>query len=251
MSRERKRAFTLVELLNVIAIIAILSAILWPAMKAVRGAAFRYNAGMAMKGLGSAVTLYLADHDDTFPIAMSYDADGFRAWFGKQLPDGTFDTQAGILTSYLKGKYGRDMTHIGRPYLGDGSGFGYNWGYLGSDINIALDYAGWPNCYRPARGSEVQKSTVLFATSIYYYAKWIPGGDGASYDFGFVDPPKYWWGVPNVDFRHGDPPVVDAKERKVTPKGLALIVFTSGELKSKVPSQVTDDQFAREDRPLQ
>lgn len=246
-----RRAFTLVELLNVIAIIAILSALFLPIIKAAKGAAMRYNAGMAMKNLGAAVELYLADHDDTYPIAMSQDATGFRAWFGWQREDGTFDTQAGILTSYFKGKAGRDMTHQAKPYLGDFSGFGYNWGYVGSDVNISLDYTGWPNCYRPARGTEIQKSTVLFATSVYFFAPWMPRGDGQAYDFGFVDPPKYWRGVPNVDFRHGDPPSIDLAERRVEPKGIALFVFTSGAVKSKTPQQVTDAMFERSEPPMQ
>ncbi len=246
-----RRGFTLVELLNVIAIIAILSAILWPMIKTVKAAAMRYNASLTMKNLGGAVEMYLSDHDGTYPIAMSQDGSGFRAWFGRQRPDGTFDTAEGILTAYFKGKIGRDMTHAAKPFLGDMTGFGYNWGYLGSDVNITLNYGGWPNCYNPARESELQKSTVVFATSVYFFAPWMPGGDSAKYDFGFVDPPKYWRGNPNVDYRHGDPPLVSARDQKVTPKGLALFQFSSGSIKVKSPEQTTDAMFERVETPLQ
>jgi prepilin-type N-terminal cleavage/methylation domain-containing protein len=239
------RAFTLIELLNVIAIIAILSAIFLPVIKAVKGAAYRYNASMGLKSLGAAVNIYMADHDETYPIAMSYDSGGFRAWFGWQQVDGKFDPKSGILSAYTKGRAARDMTHRALDYLGDQSGYGYNWGYLGSDINITLDYSGWPNCYRPARSSEVYNSAIVFGTSSFYSAPWLRGGDGQIYDFGFIDPPKYWWGNPNVDFRHGDPPIYDIPGRNVTPQGMAVLVFTSGNVKAMSPNQLKDKHFER------
>lgn len=245
----RKKGFTLVELLNVVAIIAILSAIFWPVIQAARGAAFRYNAALSMKNLGVATDLYMADHDDTYPIAMSYDATGYRAWFGASLPEGGFDLRAGILSSYTNGRAAKDMTHVAKEYLGDRSGFGYNWGYLGSDVNITLDYSDWPNCHRPARSSEISNSrgVVVFATSSYYYANWLPNGDGVKYDFGFVDPPKYWQGNPNVDFRHGEPPTIDLRAETVTPRGTALFLMSNGSAKAIGPNAVDDAMFDRYD----
>ena len=245
----RRRAFTLVELLNVIAIIAVLSAIFFPVMKSARGAAFRYSAGLSMKNLGAAVSLYMGDHDETYPIAMSQDWGGFRAWFGALQSDGTFDPKQGILSSYAHGRIARDMTHEAKDYLGDKSGFGYNWGYLGSDVNITLDYTDWPNCHRPARASEIDnpRGVVQFATSAFYFAPWMTGGDGGKYDFGFIDPPRYWNDNPNVDFRHGDTPLIDLAAKKVTPRGLALFQMSSGGLKTLPRESVTDVMFERVD----
>ncbi|HRK23152.1 MAG TPA: type II secretion system protein [Fimbriimonadaceae bacterium] len=245
-----KRGFTLVELLNVVAIIAILSAIFWPVVKAARGAAFRYNAALSMKNLGGATDLYMADHDDTYPIAMSWDGYGFRAWFGAAKPEGGYDPKAGILSSYTNGRAARDLTHEAKEYMGDRSGFGYNWGYLGSDMNDSLDFSAFPNCLRPARASEISnpRSVVVFATSAYYFASWIPGGDGVKYDFGFIDPPKFWYGNPNVDFRHGDLPAIDARAETVTPKGTALFLMSSGAAKALSPKAVVDEMFERHGR---
>lgn len=64
----RKKGFTLVELLVVIAIIALLVAILAPALSRVRGMAERVACAANLKGLGTAMVVYAADNDDEFPI---------------------------------------------------------------------------------------------------------------------------------------------------------------------------------------
>lgn len=60
-----KRAFTLVELLVVIAIIAILAAILFPVFAQAKAAAKQTGEVSGLRQLGTAVSLYLADYDDT------------------------------------------------------------------------------------------------------------------------------------------------------------------------------------------
>jgi prepilin-type N-terminal cleavage/methylation domain-containing protein len=246
----QRKAFTLVELLNVMAIIAILSAIFLPAARAARNVAYQYNAKMSMKNLAGAMSLYMTDNEEVFPPAMYLEDGRYRTWFGYQDQNGAFDVHEGILTAYTDGKHAKDPIHKAKPYFGDNSGFGYNWGYLGSDVNITLDYSSFPNCVRPAAMSEIEdpESTVAFATSAYFNAPWLKGGDGMTYDFGFVDPPKYWRGNPNVAFRYGDPPTVDIQAKKVTPKGRALVATVSGGATSVSPGQLKDAMFER--RPI-
>jgi prepilin-type N-terminal cleavage/methylation domain-containing protein len=65
-----KRAFTLIELLVVIAIIAILAAILFPVFAKAKEAAKKASYTSNLKQTGTASQIYLADYDDTFPLAM-------------------------------------------------------------------------------------------------------------------------------------------------------------------------------------
>lgn len=65
-----KRAFTLIELLVVIAIIAILAAILFPVFAKAKEAAKKASYTSNMKQAGTASQIYLADYDDTWPLAM-------------------------------------------------------------------------------------------------------------------------------------------------------------------------------------
>lgn len=66
---RRLRAFTLIELLVVIAIIAILAAILFPVFAQAKAAAKKAAAISNHKQLSLAVIGYMADYDDTYPLA--------------------------------------------------------------------------------------------------------------------------------------------------------------------------------------
>ena len=64
----RKKGFTLIELLVVIAIIAMLMAILMPALSKVKKIAMRVVCGTNLKGLGTAQTVYANDYDDQYVV---------------------------------------------------------------------------------------------------------------------------------------------------------------------------------------
>lgn len=76
-----KRAFTLIELLVVIAIIAILAAILFPVFAQAKAAAKKTECLSNVKQLGTAMTMYLGDHDGAYPMRLNgTDRDDVDQW---------------------------------------------------------------------------------------------------------------------------------------------------------------------------
>jgi prepilin-type N-terminal cleavage/methylation domain-containing protein/prepilin-type processing-associated H-X9-DG protein len=65
---RRRPAFTLIELLVVISIIAILVALLLPALRSARDAAKAIQCGTQLKQIGLGFNLYAEDHKDYFPL---------------------------------------------------------------------------------------------------------------------------------------------------------------------------------------
>lgn len=240
-----RRAFTLIELLVVIAIIAILGAILFPVFLAARSAAYQMVTVSTLRQVAEAGSMYAADADETFMPAMGADELGYWAWFGRPTKDGV-DEERSLIRQYEGKKKLTDSTYKAKHYLGDGSGFGYNWGYIGSDIHISRRYDEYPYCWYPARTSELDhpSNTVIFATSNYYSAKW-EGGDGQNYDFGFIDPVGGKPSNPNVSFRHMTAPRVEGNH--VVNAGNAIIAMADGRAKTTSVKKLPDSWFMRTD----
>ena len=133
----RRSAFTLIELLVVIAIIAILAAILFPVFAQAREKARQASSSSNLRQIGLAAMMYVQDYDETYPLYQYADCQGFTCyqyWFGLRTPTG-WDKTKGLLYPYMKnGQIQRCPSWTGKSTFGDGNGYGYNWGYLGSDF---------------------------------------------------------------------------------------------------------------------
>jgi len=102
---QRRRGFTLIELLVVIAIIAILAAILFPVFAQARESARKTQCLSNVRQLGTAYSLYVQDHDETFPPHVTE----------RTAPGGTPDTAAGRAPFTYKTKL--------EPYVKNGGVF--------------------------------------------------------------------------------------------------------------------------------
>src|SRR5438093_13460294 len=67
MKNERKKGFTLVELLVVIAVIGILAALIFPAFARVKDTARTTQCASNLRQMGLAMTMYFADNRDHYP----------------------------------------------------------------------------------------------------------------------------------------------------------------------------------------
>ncbi len=242
------RGFTLVELLVTVGIIATASAVLYPALAAGKAQIGEYSAMQAARQLGQAQHLYLADNDDSYPVAI-WDAGSpkVQTWFGLVKKQGEVDTSSGALACYFNGKAPRDPMGPDKPFMGNGGGFGYNWYSIGSDTCLEHSESMYPNMKNPAKGSDLENpsNALIFASSAYVMAPWEAHGDGQAYDYGFVSPPKLWNYNPDIDFRHGGTRIVDVQRKEVRNNGRALVIFADGSVKTLKQDQVTDKMFQR------
>ena len=97
----KKRQFTLIELLVVIAIIAILAAILLPALQSARARANQARCISNLKQMGIVSTTYLNDHRSFWPAANETNKE--KCWQGQL-----------IKGKYLNGDYRNDISYTGK-----------------------------------------------------------------------------------------------------------------------------------------
>src|SRR3569833_1231377 len=148
--RAGRRGFTLVELLVVIGVISILTAILFPvfaqAREAARGASCEGN----LRQIGSAVQIYSEDYDETLPNA------------------GSGDDLTGSLEPYTSQSAGagiwRCPSFVDATGIAPSSSYGYNWEYLlaaGPDYPHS-DWNGFENAGLSLSALHRPAETLLF-----------------------------------------------------------------------------------------
>ena len=144
------RAFSLVELLVVIAVIAIVAALLLPALSQSKAATRRIACVNNLRQLGLAAQMYWADHEeDSFRYISGVTNGGTIYWFGWIEPwipgnEGrrAFDARMGALFPYLQGRgveicsalnYNSSLFKL--KATGASYGYGYNV-FLSAPMNL-------------------------------------------------------------------------------------------------------------------
>ncbi|MBE7503393.1 MAG: prepilin-type N-terminal cleavage/methylation domain-containing protein [Verrucomicrobiales bacterium] len=152
--RPAGRGFTLVELLVVIAVIALLAGLLLPALAGAKARAQGVLCAGQMRQLGLAVRLYADDHGDEFPRSQhSAFAHGQLTW-GRALA-----SQLGADTSSWTNLL-RTLYHCPADRRKQGWSYGLNVYF---ELGPEDDYAGKPQTWRRVSSVPRPSQTVLFA----------------------------------------------------------------------------------------
>lgn len=183
-----KRAFTLIELLIVIAIIAILAAILFPVFARAKESAKKAQSSTQLRQIGTAWQLYNSDHDGTVMRAAISEPGKTRYWWGSF--DGqTLRESEGLLYPYMKNsQIQSDPTFPNklRTVLGL-TGYGYNYFYLSPSSYPPPEYVELPSPVNETQ-VEIVSDTLLFASAarLNNWSYSSPTLEGNTY----IDPPS-------------------------------------------------------------
>lgn len=155
----RRRAFTIVEMLTVIAVIAVLLAITLPAISGVRGTARAGRCQSNLRQLGVAATSYALQNHDRYPAAILYELTGSglatKCWDYEQGADGS--VRAGILWAFMSSPADVQQCpdFLGPSTFGSDphTGYNYNTTYIGAEGRFPeLDAQGrWLDGWKVAR----------------------------------------------------------------------------------------------------
>jgi prepilin-type processing-associated H-X9-DG protein/prepilin-type N-terminal cleavage/methylation domain-containing protein len=214
-----KKAFTLVELLVVIATIALLMSILMPALAAGRAQGRAAVCKSNIRQLVLANTGYAGENDGSYaPAALDIIGANKHRWHGvRDNINSPFDPAKGPLAGYLANgcvKQCPEKVNFrhGDPWdwdFEDGcGGYGYNMTYLGSRVWECYEDE---KCKITAKDSEVRQpsQTLMFADTAM--AK-LDNGRAYYLEYSFAEPPYFVangkpatsWGYasPSIHFRH-------------------------------------------------
>ncbi len=201
----KNKLFTLIELLVVIAVIAILAAMLMPALARARQEARRISCSSNGRQLGLATMMYLNDWNDFFPPADSQD--NLQRWFGvRDTEQEPWEVEGSPLYPYLQaGEISQCPAFVDPdPGFEDGAGgYGYNSQYIGGTPSTD-----WEESLQPARMGLITNSsgTIMFGDTALLDDQTFAGEAFDLIEYPFVEAPEFEaWGMgttPSTHFRH-------------------------------------------------
>ena len=224
MREKESKAFTLIELLIVISIIALLMAILMPALGAARSGSRALACKSNLRQLVIANIGYATENDGFYVPAASdmWDNAGLHRWHGQRDALGEpFDPLRGPLIGYLadgrvkecplKVEFvkGQDWN---TNFEQGGGGYGYNMTYIGSRTSqsAAGSVQAWKDSYAmTARMTEIAAPalTLMFADTA------MANSGKSLIEYSFAEPPytvyngrpvTEFYMSPSIHFRHMD-----------------------------------------------
>jgi prepilin-type processing-associated H-X9-DG protein/prepilin-type N-terminal cleavage/methylation domain-containing protein len=229
-------AFTLVELLVVIAVLAILVGLLLPALAGARGAARTRVSASNLRQIMLAADTYATDHADRLPPGAPDAIANLTRWHGSRANESQpFVPVGGSLSDYLGSGDAQGASRQVRSCPGfatvaaalaqanagferSAGGYGYNDRFCGMERSSAGT--------DPATGREVwaqvsdrvgstrakfqsPTATIAFADAAFADGNAAPGSNGVI-EYSFVEP-RFWPDIPgrrpdpSTHFRHGSP----------------------------------------------
>jgi prepilin-type N-terminal cleavage/methylation domain-containing protein/prepilin-type processing-associated H-X9-DG protein len=202
-----RRGFTVVELLAVVAALAVLAAIAggtWPAARAAaQSAVCRSN----LRQLAAANLAYAADHGRYVAAATDIEGDNSIRWHGVRSGGKAFDGAQGPLAPYLGGGASSAWVRRCPGFKPDASGFetscgGYGYNALGVGSEVCLpDGGGTTVGMRPTAVAR-PAHTVMFADAAFLQGS---GPRAKLIEYSFAEPPYFAGGGipwPSIHFRH-------------------------------------------------
>jgi prepilin-type N-terminal cleavage/methylation domain-containing protein/prepilin-type processing-associated H-X9-DG protein len=165
------RAFTLIEILVVLSIIAVLAALLFPVFGSVREKSRQTSCSSNLRQIGSAIALYAHDNDDSYPLAADTVQPSTFLWSG--IVDATPEKQAAFNASPT-------LRTVLQPYLRSGEVWrcpsdtgGCDKLPLGSTDSLIVS---WESC-----------NDIYAALGTSYFWRAQLGVDGVRYPAGALD----------------------------------------------------------------
>jgi len=196
----RRRGFTLIELLVVMAIIGVLTAMVFPVFAKAREAARKATCLSNLRQVALAMMMYMQDNDATHVAAQS--PDDLMRWHGvRRTVEEPFHPEWGPLWGYYQHEELKACPSFGAlaeegVFEQGTGGYGYNGQYVGGSP------AGWPEMCRPAKEFMINDpaNTVMLTDTAFLHC------ERKFQEYSFCEAPYYeYWGSPaqpSTQFRH-------------------------------------------------